>query len=178
MRPAWQAAGFDKNLDKPYLEDVAHTIFLKSPFQAFGVKYVPQAETGAEKEAHNIISSHYHSVMDKSDKEKFAAEAVLVNTLRSGEKPNKDAIRILKNAVEKGYLTAPDIDRITTKGTKSKLEVYLDRLNAKETARVFIAGNRAEKELIMPKLVEKYSAADARVQADILEILKKARIEK
>lgn len=177
-RPGLVELGIDKEPDKPYIKNVAHTTFLKSPFQAFGVKDTAPAQSGAEKEAHDIISGHFHGVMDKSDKEKYQAESALVNDLRRGEGLSDNTRELLTKARDKGLFTSMDVDRIIKKGTVTQLESYLDRLNAKETARVMIAAiqtnNERDKKLILPHLASKLQSADPVTQREVLTRLREA----
>jgi hypothetical protein len=176
-RPVLQKVGIDKEPDAPgkyaYPKDVATKLFLKSPFQAFGVKDVAPAQSGAEKEAHDIISGHFHSTMDKSDKEKFAAEAAFINSIRA-KHMSPDAKKVISEAISKGLLTEADIDKIGRKGSITQLESYLDRLNAKETVRVLKAANKSEQPMIILHLIDKLSEADPRIQQEVMKMLREA----
>jgi hypothetical protein len=174
MRPALVKMGIDKNPDKPYGKDFATQFFLRSPFQAFGVRDTAPTQSGAEKEAHDIISGHFHSVMDKSDKERFTAQSALVNAMRRG-KASPDEKKLLKESMKKGALTSDDMEKAMKRGSVSQLESYLDRLNVKETLRVFKAakqtGNKKDMALIAPKLMEKFQNADPRIQQELMDAL-------
>jgi hypothetical protein len=112
--------------------------------------------------------------MDKDDKERFAAESALVNAIRRG-KASPDEKKLLKESMKKGALTSDDIEKAMKRGSVSQLESYLDRLNLKETMRVFRAakatGNKKDMALIAPKLMEKFQNADPRIQKELMESL-------